>query len=273
MVKQAPSGGTLFVWVYSTFSVTLLLPVVLFGAARGSTIDAVVVKAGVVSALLHTAYAITLQRAYTRADMNVVYPVARGMGPVLVVVFAAVALRQHLTIVEMAGVAVILGGAIVVASRRSGDRDLVTVEARRSLAGPVRGLLVGATIAGYTLWDDHAMKDLGVDALPYYTCTAVVQCVVLTVLCWRRRREAVVVVRHSWRPALLVAVLVPASYVAVLFALTMAPVALVAPLRSTSIVFGSIAGWLLLGEPAGRRRLLGAVVVVLGVGLLVVPSG
>lgn len=272
VVKQAPSGGALFVWVYSTFSLVLLLPVVLLGVAHGDGIDRVVVGAGAVSALLHMAYAVSLQRAYARADMNVVYPVARGTGPVLVVLVAALALQQRLSLVQLVGVVVILAGTAVVCSRGADERAHVAPGPRRSRAGPAHGLLVGATIAGYTLWDDHAMKELGVEALPYYACTAVVQCAVLSVLCWRRRREAVAVARLGWRPALLVAVLVPASYVAVLFALTMAPVALVAPLRSTSIVFGSIAGWLLLGEPGGGRRLLGALVVVLGVGVLVAPA-
>ncbi len=76
------------------------------------------------------------------------------------------------------------------------------------------------------------------------------------------------VLTSHWRELLTIAVLSPLAYVLVLQALTTAPVSLVAPLRESSIVVGSLLGWWLLGEPRAARRLLGAAVVVVGVGLL-----
>jgi drug/metabolite transporter (DMT)-like permease len=266
LVKRAPSGGPVFVWVYSVISVVLLAPVALL-AARGEGLAPTVLAASAVSAVLHMAYALTLQWAYSRSDMNVTYPVARGTGPLLVVLFAVVALHQRLTWVAAAGIAAVLVGvglASVGGPSRPGERG--------AGSGALHGVLVGATIAGYTLWDDHAINVLHADAVTYYVGTAVLQSLMLTVVCWRRRRDAVAVARAGWRTAVAVAVLVPTSYLLVLLAMHDSPIALVAVLRCTSIVFGSLAAWLVLGERSGARRLSAAVVVLVGVGALVAPN-
>lgn len=267
LVKRAPSGGPVFVWVYSVASLALLAPVGAL-AVRGGGLDPGVLGASAVSAVLHLAYALTLQWAYARSDMNVTYPVARGVGPVLVVLFAVVLLHERVTWLAVAGIVTVLAGVVLATAGGSKDPGR-----RVPGSGALHGLLVGATIAGYTLWDDHAMNVLGADPVSYYLGATVLQCAFLTLVCWRRRAEAVAVVRLGWRTVLAVAVLVPTSYLLVLLAMRGSPIALVAPLRCTSIVFGSLAGWLLLGERAGARRLAAAAVVVVGVGALVAPVG
>ncbi|QHT57281.1 EamA family transporter [Cellulomonas sp. H30R-01] len=266
LVKRVPGGGPVFVWVYSVLSVVLLVPVAATVVVRGTGLTLAVAGASAVSAVLHMVYALALQWAYAHADMNVAYPVARGVGPLVVVAVAVVALHQRLTWLAVAGVVAILVGVAVVARGGAGPAGATTG------SGAPYGVLVGVTIAGYTLWDDHAINVVGADPLVYYVGTAVLQCLVLTALCWRRRAQGVAVLRTSWRTAAAVAVLVPLSYVLVLVAMQDAPVALVATLRCTSIVFGSLAGWLLLGERSGPHRLAGAAVVLAGVGALVAPG-
>ena len=73
----------LFVWVYSVLSLVLLAPAALVAVLLGAELTWTLVGAGAVSALFHTAYAVSLQAAYARSDLNVTYPVARGLGPVL----------------------------------------------------------------------------------------------------------------------------------------------------------------------------------------------
>jgi drug/metabolite transporter (DMT)-like permease len=89
--------------------------------------------------------------------------------------------------------------------------------------------------------------------------------VVLAPLAAAHRTEVAGLWRTHWRVVLAIAVLSPVAYLLVLFALRLAPVSLVAPARELSIVFGSLAAWLVLGEPNPRRRLAGAVVVLAGV--------
>jgi drug/metabolite transporter (DMT)-like permease len=144
--------------------------------------------------------------------------------------------------------------------------------ASRPRAGVAWGLGTGATIASYTLWDNHAVNALDVPPVPYFVLSLVLQLPVLAVLLVRRRDP--VPVREVWAsgrtPALVVAVCSPLAYILVLRAMQLAPVALVAAGRESSIVVGAIFGWLVLREPRPARRLVGAVVVLAGIGLIAV---
>ena len=257
----------LFVWVYSLMSAVLLIPVVGVMLLAGADASWSLVWASAVSAAFHTGYALSLQSAYSRSDVNVTYPVARGLGPVLVALLAVVAFGDRLSWAGWLGIALITAGVAVVSTGAAG----ADTRARR-LAGVRWGLLIAAAIATYTLWDAYVVAERGLDPVLYYCGTGAWMCLVLTAASFRRRSAALTLAREHWRPALVVAVLVPVSYVLVLIALTMAPVVVVAPLRSTSIVLGSLAAWLWLGETQGARRLVGAVVVTIGVAALVLGS-
>ena len=112
------------------------------------------------------------------------------------------------------------------------------------------GLLTGLAIAGYTLWDNHAVNALEVPPLPYFVLGLVLQLPALTLLLGRRRAALPEVWRRDWRPVVVVAVLSPLAYVLVLRALQLAPVPLVAPARESSIVVGALLSWWVLHEPA-----------------------
>ena len=85
----------------------------------------------------------------------------------------------------------------------------------------------------------------------------------------RRHRQSLrPAARAHWREILLVAVLSPLAYVLVLEAMRTAPVSLVAPVRESSIVVGSLLAWWMLGEPDPRRRILGALIVLAGIALI-----
>jgi len=183
--------------------------------------------------------------------MTITYPVARGFGPVVVVVVAAVLLDEHLSAGALLGIAGVLAGVAVISTGSQGVHE----DRNKRLVGLFGGLFIGLAIAVYTLWDNYSVNTLGIPPVPYYTGTIVVQFLVLSVVCAKRPVEAVATLRRHWRIAVAVAVLTPLSYVLVLLAMRIAPVALVAPLRSTSIVIGSLAGWLLLGEDHAARRL------------------
>lgn len=225
------------------------------------------------SAALQVAYFLLLQRAYRVADVGVVYPVARGTGPLLSIIGAVLLLG------ERPGPVVLLGGALVVAGvviigLASGRGDIAAGQAESSVEAAARrrrgiraGALVGVVIAAYSLWDAAAVTRADLDPVGYYWASMVVQLLVFGVLV-ARRPAALADARAHPVAVLVVGILSPLAYVAVLAAYQLAPVAVVAPAREASVVLIALAGWLLFREPHPGRRLLGAVVVLGGIVLL-----
>jgi drug/metabolite transporter (DMT)-like permease len=258
--KRISSGGTQFVWLYYTASAVVLLPV---------TVVLLVVEpqrpqwswlvAAVVTSVLHIAYGIVLQRGYRVGDLSVVYPVARGTGPLLSVLAAVLVLGERPGWLGLLGAFLVIAGVLVISTgRREGAS-----QGRR--AGIVYGLLTGAVIAGYTLWDAHSVTGLGVPPVVYFGLGSVLQSVLLVPGALAGRAEVTRIWREQRREVLVVGLLSPIAYILVLFALTMAPVSLVAPARELSIVLGGLAAWLVLGESDAVRRLAGSVIVLSGI--------
>lgn len=256
-----------FVWVYILTSAALWVPIgLLWVLLAGQRPDRSWLTAPLVSAVLHVVYQLVLQRGYAEGDLNLVYPLARGVGPMLTFLVAVTVLGQHPSAPEVAGVLAVVGGVLLISfAGRAGGRAA-------EWSGMRWGLATGATIASYTLWDNHAVNALDVPPVPYYVVGLVLQLPLLVVLLARRRDP--VPVGDVWRSArtavLVVAAFSPLAYVLVLRAMQLAPVALVAAGRESSIVVGAVFGWLVLREPRPARRLVGAVVVLAGIGLIAV---
>ncbi|MFI9813598.1 EamA family transporter [Saccharothrix variisporea] len=250
--KRVRDGGALFVWLNATVSAALLVPVVLSTATPSW--DWVVPLAG--SGVLHLGYFLLLQRGYATGDLSVVYPLARGTGPLLTVVAAVAVFGERPHPLGLVGAVAVVVGVLVIGSGGSGQGSRV--------AGAVYGLATGAMIAGYTLWDAHAVTAAAIAPVALMAGSSVTESVLLAPYALTRP-QLKDLARKYWREVCLVAVLSPAAYVLVLFAMKIAPVSLVAPARELSIVIGSVLAWLVLGEPNPVRRLSGAVIVVAGV--------
>ena len=204
-------------------------------------------------------YFALLARAYDVGELSFVYPIARGTGPVLVLLVSVVVLGVSLSVAASVGVLLVAGGVLAVGARsrpaRPGAGDLPLA------------LGVGACIAGYTLVDKEGLHHAG--PLPYLavvlTATAAA---LLAGRALRPGRE-----RGRSRPALTTVVAglgMAGAYALTLGALTRAPAAPVAALRETSIVIATALAALTLHEPVGPRRLAGAAVVAAGVALVAV---
>jgi drug/metabolite transporter (DMT)-like permease len=244
------------------FGVALLAPAALVSggfADGGLSADALPFVAA--SAAFELAYFVLLARAYRGGELGVVYPVARGSAPVVVlVVAAALGLGKGVSWLAALGVLLVAGGVLLVgfsqSERRVRTPEADKVDARRDLGA---ALAIGVTIAGYTLVDSEGLDHA--DPLPYLFLIAAI--------CAAAYNGALVL---SGRAQELKAALTPrmlgtaaatvASYVMVLAALQMAPAAPVAAVRESSIVIAALMAWLFLGE---ERRLGGAVVVAAGV--------
>jgi drug/metabolite transporter (DMT)-like permease len=258
--KRSSDGGPSFVWLYHTVSLAILLPaataalITYGGRPHWSWVIAVLV-----SGALHVVYSLVLQRGYAVGDMSIVYPVARGSGPLLSVSAAVLLLGERPGPLGLLGAAAVVVGVFVIGLGASTGRR---GHATTSL---LYGTLTGVAIAGYTLWDAHAMNGLAVPPLIYSGATCVVQSLVLAPHALTNRRRVAHLWRKRWKDVVTIAVLSPTAYVLVLYAMRIAPVSLVAPARELSIVLGGVLAWRWLGEPNPARRLSGAAIVVFGI--------
>jgi drug/metabolite transporter (DMT)-like permease len=200
-----------------------------------------------VSGVLHVAYMLVLQQGYRIGNLSTVYATARGSGPFLSVIAAILLLGERPSVWALAGVLAIIAGVVAL-----GFVDRPSAGAGRRGVDPSIGfgLLTGLSIAVYTIWDTHAVREWQLAPIPYMVGTCAVEIVVFSVMLRRRWRETAAFARFQWRRV------------------TIAPVALVAPLREVSVVLVSLFGVIALKESRPVARLLASGMVVAGIVLL-----
>ncbi len=211
-----------------------------------------------VSVLLHVAYQLLLMRCYRVGEFSQVYPLARGISPVLVTGAAWLLVGEHLAGPQLAGVLLIPAGlaCLVFIGRRPGRPALAAA------AG------TGLAIASYTVVDGIGVRLSG-SASGYIAWLMTLEGVVIPVAAVAIRRSALAgQVRGVWLVGLAGGVLSVAAYGLVLWAQTHAALALVAALRETSIIIGAVIGALVFREPFGRPRTAATILVVAGILLL-----
>ncbi|MDX6297958.1 MAG: hypothetical protein QOI51_1815 [Nocardioidaceae bacterium] len=258
--KNVQGNGAEFVFLYVTVSSAACLPLAVgYVVIEGQRPQWVWLTAALVTAACHVLYGTALQHGYTVGDLTVVYPVARGSGPLITVLVAVVLLGERPGVLGLVGALLIVAGVFVVGTAGRGRAGRA---ARRR--GVVWGLLTGCTIAAYTLWDNHSVNALAVPPLPYFAVAVVFQSAILAPYAVRRPTTAEIWRRHR-REVLTVGILSPVAYLLVLYAMQRAPVSLVAPARELSIVFGGLGAWLLYHEPNPVRRLVGSLIVLAGI--------
>lgn len=223
----------------------------------------------VASGVIHVFYFVTLLRGYRRADLTVVYPLARGSGPLLTALVAVLFLGEQLSALGFAGIAAVVGGVFLVAGGPGLWRSAHDPAARERLhRGLAYGALTGVFIAGYSVVDGFAVKVLLMSPILVDYMGNLVRLVLFTPSVLRDRAEALRLWRRQWKHALGVAVFSPVAYVLVLFAMQRAPLSHVAPAREVSMLFAALIGGHLLREGDRALRLAGAVCIAAGVGAL-----
>jgi drug/metabolite transporter (DMT)-like permease len=221
------------------------------------------------SAVVHVFYFNILLTGYRLSDLTVVYPVARGSAPLLSACCAPFLFDEPFSASTALGVAGVCGGVFLVAGGPSLFAAAHDPARRaRTFAGLRWGALTGVFIAGYTLIDGYAVKDLGVSPVLVDYCGNFLRLPFLLPLALRDPAGFRTAWRAQWKHGLVVAVIGPLAYVMVLYAARLAPLSHVAPAREVSMLFAAILGGKLLGEGERGLRFLGAACIAGGVATL-----
>ena len=217
----------------------------------------------VASGVVHYAYYYMLLAAYAHGDLSHVYPIARGLGPMLVALFSGLVVGEHLSTVEMIGVAFVSAGITGLALARG---------LPRGADGRATGfaLLTGVTIASYTIIDGLGVRASAGDPLAYIGWLNVVEGPGVVVIMFMRRPVPVLAayLRTQWWRGTAGGAIAATGYGISIWAMGHGGVAHVAALRETSVLFATVIGTRLLGEPFGLRRLLAAGLIVAGLVLM-----
>jgi drug/metabolite transporter (DMT)-like permease len=214
------------------------------------------------SGLLHTGYKLFLIRAYARGDLAQVYPLARGTAPLVVAIIAALFLGEAVGLLKALAVLAVGLGVILMSLRGGADLGRMPADALAYALG------TACFTAAYTLVDAVGARASGSASGFALGMFAVDGAGMLAFGLASRGRRAFAALLPAWRTGLVAGALSLASYWIAIWAFTRAPVALVAALRETSVLFAMLIGVLILGERGGRWRWTAAALIAGGVVLM-----
>lgn len=221
------------------------------------------------SVIVHVAYYTFLLKAYSYGDLSHTYPIARGMGPLLVAMVSGQLIGEHLRAQDIVGVVLLSGGLITLAIPL---KSVTPKPGSRHGLATLFAMLTGVTIAAYIIADGMGVRAAGPDfqhRLAYIAWLCVLEGPWLLVLAIVLRPDTVWShLRRYWWRGMIGGVIANTGYGIAIYALVLGPMAHVAALRETSVLFGALMGTLLLGEPFGVRRVVAAAVIVSGLTLM-----
>jgi len=236
-------------------------------------IDPAAWKYLVSSVLIHVLYYTFLLKAYSYGDLSHTYPIARGLGPLLVALVSGRFIGEHLRTQDIVGVLLLSFGLVSLAMPL---RNVVPRPGSRHGLATLFAVLTGITIAAYIIADGLGVRSAGPTfehRLSYIAWLCVVEGPWLLVLAMVIRPKSVWThLRQTWWRGVIGGVIANIGYGIAIYALVLGPMAHVAALRETSVLFGALMGTLLLGEPFGVRRVAAAFVIVVGLVLMNGPQ-
>lgn len=264
--KRAAAAGPTFVFAYNLVACLAYAPWMACLLAHGAlTWSLSIAGCLLASGLIHLAYSLAQQRGYQVADLSVVYPVARGTGPVMASVGAILLLGEAPSNQGLIGLFAVVVGIVLISTQG----DFSAFRRPGGQAGIRWGTATGSLIAGYTVVDAYGVKALGIHPVILDWSSNFLRFLLLAPVVLRNPGRARQRMKGRWRLAIGVGVLSPLSYILVLAALDMgAPLSVVAPAREMSMMVGALLGMIVLREPVGPWRFAGCAVLIAGVLLL-----
>jgi len=226
-----------------------------------------------ISVIVHVAYYTFLLKAYSYGDLSHTYPIARGMGPLLVAMVSGQFIGEHLRVQDIVGVVLLSAGLVTLAIPL---KSVIPKPGARHGLATLFAVMTGFTIAGYIISDGLGVRAAGPDAshrLAYIAWLCVLEGPWLLVFAVMVRPGTVWShLRRNWWRGVVGGLIANTGYGIAIYALALGPMAHIAALRETSVLFGALMGTLLLGEPFGVRRVVAAAVIVSGLILMNGPQ-
>jgi len=214
------------------------------------------------SAIIHLLYFAALIESYRTGDLSQVYPIARGTAPLMIAIVSVAFVGEHLNPLGWIGIVTLAAGVLLLSAR--GGSGIVELD-RRAVG---YALLTALTICAYSVTDGIGVR-VSQNPLAYALWLFLANAIALLPYAfWRDRSGVTAAMRRFWRRGLTGGALQTLSYGIVLWAVTLAPIALVASLRETSVLFGAMIAVLVLREPLRIARVAAAALIVCGLVLI-----
>ncbi|MCY8076686.1 DMT family transporter [Bacillus haynesii] len=259
-LSKKADGGVPFIWLFTAIAAVVYTPlaigVVIYEKPEIGIWQLVIIMASI---LAHLGFFLVLQKGYKKGDLSLVYPIARGTGPLLTCVLAVAVFGESLTLPAIIGILLIV---ISILFFTGGVKRL---KESGSLTPVFYGLAVGGIIAAYTLLDKAAVSRFLIPPLLLDYCNTLGRLIILTPFAAKSWNEVRFEWKHHRMEAVGVGVFNSLAYILALSVMVFAPVSYVAPVREISILIGTVMGAVLLSEGFGRLRIIAAVFMVLGV--------
>jgi drug/metabolite transporter (DMT)-like permease len=216
----------------------------------------------IASVAIHLVYFAALIESYRAGDMGQVYPIARGSAPLMTAIATTAFVGEHLGLAGWLGIVLLAAGVLLLSLRRS--RALAMLD-RRAVAF---ALLTAITICAYSVVDGVGARQAGsANAYSVALFVGIGPVMVLYALA-RGGRATLVAVGPAWGTGLAGGALQLGSYGIAIWAMTVAPIAIVAALRETSVLFGAIIAVVVLREPLRADRIVAALLIVAGLAII-----
>lgn len=258
LAKKA-CGGPVFVWLFATASAVMYAPLAIYVIwAYQPHIGLAELGFVLGSAVFHAVYFLLLDKGYQIGDLSVIYPLARGTGPLFSSVAAVALLGERPSLLAIGGALAIAAGIVILTGNPARLKDPAN---RRPM---LYAIFCGLVIAAYTVWDKIAVATFFIPPILYDWATNFGRVFLLTPLAVRGRHE----IGEKWRKGkwsiLAIAFLSPLAYILVLTAMVFSPVSYIAPAREISILIGTLCGTHILREGNVKPRLAAAGAMVVG---------
>jgi drug/metabolite transporter (DMT)-like permease len=216
----------------------------------------------IASVAIHLFYFAALIESYRWGDMSQVYPIARGSAPLMTAAITTTFIQEHLGLGGWLGIALVVAGVLLLSLR--GGRDLAKLD-RRAVGF---ALFTAVTICAYSVVDGVGARQAGsANAYSVALFVGIGPVMALYALA-RSGRTAIADAGRLWGTGLAGGTLQLGSYGIAIWAMTVAPIAIVAALRETSVLFGAMIAVVVLKEPLRASRIVAALLIVLGLALI-----
>lgn len=262
--KYGASAGYMFTFAYNLFSCIFYLPWALYlFSTEHVDINLKIILFLLLVAVLHLIYGLSLIKAYQKANLSVVYPVARGSGPLITSVVAVIVLNEYLDIFELWGILAICLGVLLIAIR---DKFSNLLSDSRALVGVRWGLFIGCIIASYSVVDAYTVKKLLIAPVIVGWVSSLGGLFILLPKIVNDRGILKENMGGKWVYAAYVGLASPLAYILILYVLQSGVnLSIVAPLRESSMVFATLGGIWLFKEKVTLFGWIGCLVILSGV--------